>query len=89
MIGLDAHRSRMVSSIYTQRKGEPMEQLISPREAADQIGVSVATIKAWMRRASDPLPSVVVGQSGKFRRIIKDQIAPWLTAEASRSAAIK
>lgn len=64
-----------------------MEQLITPREAAERIGVSVATVKAWIYRAADPLPSVVVGQSGKFRRIVASQIDPWLTAEASRTAA--
>lgn len=61
-------------------------QLISPQEAASQIGVSVHTVKVWIRRAADPLPSVDVGQSGKFRKVIAAEIAPWLSAEASRKA---
>lgn len=61
-----------------------MQQLISPREAAERIGVSVATVKTWLRRSADPLPSVVVGESGRFRKVIADQIDPWLVAEASR-----
>lgn len=61
-----------------------MQQLISPREAAERIGVSVATVKAWLRRSTDPLPSIVVGESGRFRKVIADQIDPWLVAEASR-----
>jgi transposase len=61
-----------------------MQNLISPQEAAKQIGVSVHTIKVWMRRAEDPLPSVQVGESGKFLKVIASEIEPWLTAEASR-----
>ena len=62
------------------------QQLLSPREAAEVIGVSVATVKAWMRRAADPLPSVQVGASGRFHKVVADQINPWLAAEASRKA---
>lgn len=64
-----------------------MEQLISPREAADRIGVSVSTVKAWMRRSQDPLPSVQVGTSGKFRKVLAAEIPSWLTSEASRTKA--
>ena len=61
-----------------------MQQLISPREAAERIGVSVATVKSWMRRAADPLPAVQVGHSGRFYKVVADQINPWLAAEAAR-----
>ena len=62
------------------------KELISPREAAERIGVSMATVKAWMRRADHPLPSVQVGASGKFHKVVSDQIDAWLVAEASRKA---
>lgn len=61
-----------------------MQQLISPREAAERIGVSVATIKAWIRRKDQPLPAVVVGESGKFLKVVAAEIDPWLAAEAQR-----
>ena len=63
-----------------------MEQLITPKQAASRIGVSVATVKAWMRRSADPLPSVQVGTSGKFRKVLAAEIPSWLAAEASRAS---
>lgn len=62
-----------------------MEQLISAREAAARIGVSVVTIKAWMRRADNPLPAVQVGASGRHHRIVASQINDWLLAESART----
>lgn len=61
-----------------------MPYLISPKAAADQIGVGVHVVKAWTRRADDPLPSVVVGDSGKHRKIIADLIDEWLERQATR-----
>jgi excisionase family DNA binding protein len=61
-----------------------MQQLISPREAAERIGVSVATVKGWVHRAQHPLPSVTVGKSGRFVKVIASEIDAWLVAEASR-----
>lgn len=58
--------------------------LISPREASERIGVSVATVKTWIHRSENPLPSVAVGASGKFYKIVADQIDSWLLEEASR-----
>lgn len=65
-----------------------MEYLVSPREAADRIGVSVSTVKAWMNRADHPLPSVQVGQSGSHKRVVVAKIDEWLEAEASRKVAV-
>lgn len=61
-------------------------ELLSPREAAQAMGVSVATVKAWIRRNDNPLPAVQVGSSGRFYKVIAEQINPWLIAEASRQA---
>lgn len=63
-----------------------MNELLSPRQAAERLGVSVATIKAWMRRNDHPLPAVQVGESGRFYKVIADQIGPWLNAESSRKS---
>jgi transposase len=63
-----------------------MQALLSPQQAAEQIGVSVATVKTWMRRASEPLPSVQVGNSGKFRKVVAAEVPAWLAAEAARKA---
>jgi excisionase family DNA binding protein len=63
-----------------------MEQLISAREAAERIGVSTSTVKAWIRRADFPLPAIEVGQSGTHFRVVANSIPSWLEAEASRKA---
>lgn len=64
-------------------------RLIGVREAAEQIGVSDETVRTWMHRVEDPIPSVVVGKSGRNRKIIAEEIGPWLAAEASRKASTK
>lgn len=61
-----------------------MKELLSPPEAARLIGTNVAQVKEWMRRRDDPLPSVPVGKSGKFRKVLRDQIPAWLAREAER-----
>lgn len=63
-----------------------MQALLLPREAAERIGVSIATVKAWMRRADHPLPSIIVGRSGRNLKVIASEIEPWLAAEAARKA---
>lgn len=64
-------------------------QLMTPRQAADEVGVSLATIKTWMKRQTDPLPSVVVGAAGTHRRVLGDMLRPWLEAEAARNGSMK
>jgi hypothetical protein len=50
------------------------------------MGVSVATVKAWMRRAHDPLPAVQVGTSGTHYKVVAGLLTEWLIAEANRTA---
>lgn len=50
------------------------------------MGVSLTTVKAWMKRADHPLPSIQVGASGRHLRVVSDQIGPWLVSEAARKA---
>lgn len=66
-----------------------MQQLITAHQAAEIIGVSVHTIKAWMRRADYPLPSVQVGSTGSHLRVVASQINLWLEAEAARTEGTK
>jgi hypothetical protein len=61
-----------------------MTELLSPPDAARLIGTNVAQVKEWMRRGDDPLPSILVGKSGKFRKVLRDQIPEWLAREAAR-----
>mgnify|MGYP000735830390 CR=1 FL=1 len=63
-----------------------MQQLITPREAAQLIGVSVTTIKEWIHRAEAPIPSVTVGKSGRFVKVIASEIDTWLITEAARKS---
>ena len=63
--------------------------LLTPRQVADELGVSLTTVKSWMRRQADPLPSVVVGATGTHRRILSDLLHPWLEAEAARNGSMK
>ena len=64
-----------------------MTEVLSAPEAARLIGVSIHQVKAWMRRADDPLPSVLVGTSGRVRKVLAEQIVPWLGREAARGVA--
>lgn len=61
-------------------------KLITPKEAAAQIGVSLTTIKTWINRANDPLPSVAVGETGSHRRVVAELIQPWLEQQAQGKA---
>lgn len=61
--------------------------LLTPKEAAEQLGVSVTTVKTWMHRADNPLPSIEVGASGKHRRVVAEHIDGWLFDETSRKVA--
>lgn len=63
-----------------------MELLVTPNEAARMMGVSHQSVRAWIKRIHDPLPSIVVGSSGRNRKVIVSEIAPWLAAEAARKA---
>lgn len=60
-----------------------MQALVSPAEAARRIGVSHATVRCWIRRADNPLPSVIVGASGRNRKVIVSEIDQWLSSEAT------
>jgi hypothetical protein len=62
-----------------------MTELLSPPQAARLIGTTVAQVKEWMRRGDQPLPSVPIGKSGKFRKVLRDQIPTWLEQEAERA----
>ena len=61
-----------------------MSELLSAPEVARLIGVSIHQVKAWMRRADDPLPSVAVGTSGRVRKVLAEQVTPWQGREAAR-----
>lgn len=65
---------------------QPAQLLLTPKEAADRLGVSVTTVKEWMRRSDAPIPSVQVGKSGRVHRVLADQMEAWLVAEATRKA---
>lgn len=65
-----------------------MQALISPAQAAQRIGVSHATIRGWMRRAVNPLPSVIVGSSGRNRKVIVAEIDAWLANEATSKSVV-
>lgn len=66
-----------------------MEALATAREVAESLGVSVRVVREWMRRANDPLPSVVVGSSGRFAKVIAAEVPGWLAAEAERRRGTK
>ena len=66
-----------------------MRQLLTPRQAAKEIGSNLEQVYVWMRRLDDPLPSVSVGASGRHRRVVAEQIGPWLAREAERDRSAK
>lgn len=61
--------------------------LLTPRETAERLGVSVTTVKTWIHRAENPLPSIEVGASGRHRRVVAEQIDGWLYDESLRDVA--
>lgn len=61
--------------------------LLTPKEAAELMGVSVPTVKTWMHRADNPLPSVQVGKSGRVHRVVAELIDGWLFDESQRKTA--
>lgn len=63
-----------------------MPVLLTPKDAAERLGVGVQLVYEWCARTDDPLPHVVVGKSGRFRRIIAAEIDGWLSREADRRA---
>lgn len=63
-------------------------ELVSVPRAAKLIGVTPRQVREWARRSKDPLPSILIGGSGRFRKIIVDAIAPWLAREAEVQAAL-
>lgn len=60
-----------------------VKRLMSIREAADIIGVSEDTARAWAKRAVDPLPNITTA-SGKgtgkrvVRKVIVGELDGWL-----------
>ena len=79
--GLDGSDIHSPSTDYTKQKGASM-RLLSIAETARRLGIGQETVTEWVRRSEDPLPSIPVGESGKFVRIIEGQIEPWLTRQA-------
>ena len=58
---------------------------LTPPQVAKKIGVTDERVREWMRRADDPLPSIQVGASGRYRRVLADEVQPWLAREAERT----
>lgn len=67
-------------------------KLLTIPAAAKRIGQDVDTVRAWTRRAFDPLPTVRA-DSGRskglrvHRRVVAAEIDAWLSREAAREAA--
>lgn len=61
-----------------------MPKLLTPDEAAEEIGVGRRQVEDWIRRADDPLPSLLMGEARTHRRIIAEAIDSWLESEAAR-----
>ena len=59
--------------------------LLTMKDAAVLIGVSMHTVQSWVLRDTDPLPSLIVGKAGIQRRVITAAIEPWLEAESRRT----
>lgn len=55
-----------------------MGKLLKVAEAAELIGVSQRQIRAWLKVGIDPIPSVAVGDSGRVRLVIEDEVEEWL-----------
>ncbi len=63
-----------------------MGKLLKVSEAADLIGVSQRQIRAWLKVGADPIPSVSVGDTGRVRLVIEDEIEDWLKRRAEKDS---
>ena len=63
-----------MSSIYT-------EQLLSPQEVADWLGVPVATVYRWRQTGGGP-PGYRVGRHVRYREF---EVIDWLDGQRDRS----
>lgn len=61
-----------------------MSELVTAAEAAEIIGVSVNRVREFMRRADDPLPSMRLVEGGTRRRVVLEEIKPWVKRQAER-----
>lgn len=65
--------------------------LVSVKEAADSMGVSVATFYKLMNRAEHPIPTVKLGanrvkKGGSARRLVSvDALKVWIAEEAEKT----
>ena len=80
----------MVSDIQEGLK-EKKPLLLTPAQAAEAIGVSVDTVRVWIKRDNpeERIPGVWVNQDGKSKpwghyRVIADAIPGFLRKEAQR-----
>ena len=67
-------------------------KLLSIPKAADVLGVHSGTVREWVLRAVDPLPSVVLGKGdGKFvrRAVVMSEVDGWLARQAKKEGCIQ
>ncbi len=61
-----------------------MSELVTAAEAAEIIGVTTNRVREYMRRADDPLPSMLVAEGGTRRLVVTEEIRPWVRRQAER-----
>ncbi len=62
-------------------------KLLSIPDAAKALGVDHGTVREWVKRTVDPLPSVVVGRGdGKHvrRKVVMSEVDEWLVRQAGK-----
>lgn len=65
-----------------------MGKLLKVAEAAELIGVSQRQIRAWLKVGVDPIPSVAVGDSGRVRLVIEDEVEEWLRRRSEKGVGV-
>lgn len=59
-------------------------KLLSIPAAAKIIGVDKEEVRAWTRRAVDPLPTVLTGGTGRIYKVVAAEIDGWIERNMTR-----
>ena len=67
-------------------------KLMTIPKAAQVIGEDVETVRAWVVRAVDPLPSVVTSGAESqrmHRKVVMAEVDEWLRRQSQREGALR
>lgn len=79
-------RSAYAYAASMQTTQKVPQQLLSPAELAEELGIPVATVRGWIHRGGDLPPSATIGSRRYFRR---RDVDAWLDAKFESTEAAR